>query len=247
MKTQLLTIIAVLGLVWPAAGQGTRTEADYRRAAAAKYPALTKAGSPLNERFLNLIELKKAEEPAVFAAPNWPLTLADEAAWSLAGEGPQTPASTSAPAQAARGGTLVIDVHNVSASRKETTGFKDGYGGHDTSFQRERRIEISLRSMGGGVPVDVTTFWVGKKITSKARLILSKHSHQGVVDPALVWQEASGNVKGSDLDLPLIGYHTSGCSAIEGWVVRIVKNGSTAGTWRASDPYLIDWVKEHAK
>ena len=57
-----------------------QTLADSQRKAAAKYPELSKAGSPLNTKFLALVNEAKQINPASLNDPNWPLTLADRAA-----------------------------------------------------------------------------------------------------------------------------------------------------------------------
>lgn len=57
-----------------------QTVADSQRKAAAKYPELSKAGSPLNIKFIAMVNEAKQNNPTSLNDPNWPMILADRAA-----------------------------------------------------------------------------------------------------------------------------------------------------------------------
>lgn len=72
-------LLAVIFAMLPVA-LTAQDAADSQRQAIVKYPAIAKAGSPLNTRFVTLYNDAKEYNPALLSTPNWPIILADRAA-----------------------------------------------------------------------------------------------------------------------------------------------------------------------
>ncbi len=60
--------------------QGQTTVAEWQAVAVRKYPELSVAGSPFNQKFVQAVTARRGTNPAYFADPRWPLALADELA-----------------------------------------------------------------------------------------------------------------------------------------------------------------------
>ncbi|MEA3213819.1 MAG: hypothetical protein QOE70_6876 [Chthoniobacter sp.] len=78
----IATPVAATPAPAPAAAPPTYSEAvlNAQRAAVARYPALGKAGTPFNTKFLAVHRQRRFENPTYFDDPEWPLRLADEVA-----------------------------------------------------------------------------------------------------------------------------------------------------------------------
>jgi hypothetical protein len=84
----------------PVTNQQTATDPqaviDAQKAAVAKYPDLGRAGSPLHTKFLELYHQALDSDPALFANPNWPLIISDQAS-ALLGVETVHPAPSASP------------------------------------------------------------------------------------------------------------------------------------------------------
>jgi hypothetical protein len=67
----------------PAAETYAAAVKDAQHAAVARYPALGKAGTEFNTRFVTAYRQLRASDPNYFSDPEWPLHLADEIARDL--------------------------------------------------------------------------------------------------------------------------------------------------------------------
>ena len=96
MKTKLLALAFALVCAMQISSQA-QTVADAQKQAAAKYPDLSRAGTPLNTKFVELYREASASNPTLLSNPNWPVILADKAA-ALVAKTPSTPNTTTPPA-----------------------------------------------------------------------------------------------------------------------------------------------------
>lgn len=214
------------------------TATDYQREAVKRFPALAIAGSPMNAEYVKRANALKEAASPVLQKPTWPLDLAIEVATALEPPAPVQPVGSAPPS------TLAIEVKSVAASSTIGNSFKDGAGGYDNAYARERKIEINLHAIGQEpLNAHVDVWWTGKAIAGKKRELLRKNSSEHTIDPKkpAIWIESSGVVKGKDLNLPLIGYRSTSGSKIEGWVVHVSSPGGDK--WIASDEFLIDFVR----
>lgn len=87
MKTFLFTLcLFAVALVASSVGQ---TVAESQGKAEAKFPDLTRVGSPLQARYVLLQEDAKQNNPKLLTNPKWPEYLADKAAKTLADPAPE--------------------------------------------------------------------------------------------------------------------------------------------------------------
>ena len=96
MKTKLLALAFALICAMQISSQA-QTVADAQKQAAAKYPDLSRAGTPLNTKFVELYREASASNPTLLSNPNWPVILADKAA-ALIVKTPSAPNITTPPA-----------------------------------------------------------------------------------------------------------------------------------------------------
>lgn len=82
MKLVSIALLATIAMLH-AAPPSPQAVAQWQKTAVQKYPALTQAGSALNQRFLAIVAAKRTSEPAFFDQPDWPLRAADAAAAEL--------------------------------------------------------------------------------------------------------------------------------------------------------------------
>jgi hypothetical protein len=75
-KTVVSALILAAALLCSAASQ---TVDDAQKQAITKYPDLTRNGTPLNTKFLQLYREVQETDPGLLSNPNWPVILADEA------------------------------------------------------------------------------------------------------------------------------------------------------------------------
>lgn len=80
MKFILTALLAYASLLLPMAGQSAMTG---QQKAIAKHPELAIEKSPLNEKFLSLVEQARRRDSALFRDSNWPIILADRAVAAL--------------------------------------------------------------------------------------------------------------------------------------------------------------------
>jgi hypothetical protein len=75
-KKNFVFALVTAGLLLSAAAQ---TVDDAQKQAIAKYPDLTRDGTPLHTKFIQLYREIQETDPALLSNPNWPLILSDEA------------------------------------------------------------------------------------------------------------------------------------------------------------------------
>lgn len=89
----LMAVAAITAfLSWSAVGQAQQTTAQWQARAIAEYPELAVRDSPFNQRFLELLQERKAANASFLQDPAWPWTLAREVAREL--NPPADPAAT---------------------------------------------------------------------------------------------------------------------------------------------------------
>jgi hypothetical protein len=102
-RTLVCALMLVAGLVAPAMAQ---TVDEAQQAAVEKYPDLTRAGTPIHTKFLQLFHEVQETDPSLLSNPEWPLILADQAYALVAADSPHaapsaSSASTPSPAASA--------------------------------------------------------------------------------------------------------------------------------------------------
>ncbi len=134
---------------------------------------------------------------------------------------------------------------NAAASKDH---FKTDYGSSDIHTEKNRRVLVNVRNFGREpqrVALDIV--WIGKFTGSNERVILRRQSTPLALAPGA--QERitgdSGEVKGSDLKLVMIGVRDTRGFKIEGWIAQLREAGEGNATGaliglKASDTHLAD-------
>lgn len=144
--------------------------------------------------------------------------------------------------------TVIMDVKNASATGAATTNYHSRIGSYDTSFDRERSVEVTLRAIGVEQPrpINVQIWWIGQLQGTTTHVLLHKNTTVKSVSNSTpqVWQEESGEVKGRDRNLRGIHYRKQTGARIIGWIVEA--DGEGVHVVQASDMTLRDLAGSQA-
>lgn len=124
-----------------------------------------------------------------------------------------------------------LEVKTVATKMEMTDQFQTNYGSYDQHTERSRAVEIVVRTYGNKAePFTVLTYWIGKRTATNSRVILKKQKGGGEGNPGPVekFTSSSGNVKGSDMNLAIIGYRSTEGYRIEGWIVVAARASDNA-------------------
>ena len=115
-----------------------------------------------------------------------------------------------------------LEVKTIATKMEMRDEFQTNYGSYDQHTARSRAVEITVRTYGQTAePFAVLTYWIGKKTATNDRVILKKETAKGEGKPGPTekFTSSSGAVKGSDLNLAIIGVRRTEGYRIEGWIV----------------------------
>ncbi|EDY17878.1 hypothetical protein CfE428DRAFT_4617 [Chthoniobacter flavus Ellin428] len=125
--------------------------------------------------------------------------------------------------------TIVLDVKTASTVGAPTTNYRSRNGSYDTSFDRERTVDVTLRAIGIDQPrpINVQIWWIGQLQGSTTKVVLHKNTTTKNVSSSAPqsWQEISGEVKGRDRNLRGIHYRKQTGARILGWIVQADGDG----------------------
>lgn len=131
-------------------------------------------------------------------------------------------------------------------SAKARDYFKTDYGSSDLHTEKSRAIGARVRNFGSEpAPAVLTVHWIGKHTGTNVRVLLKTETRKLSIAPgaATTVVSDSGDVKGSDLNLVMIGYRRTSGERIEGWTVMLHDaSGALIGV-KASDTPLADLVR----
>lgn len=97
MTNKFLTIvIAMMCALQISSAAQTVTVEDAKKQAIAKYPDISRKGTPLNAKFVELYNEARTSNASLLNDPNWPVILADKAA-ALVAKTPATPGAATPP------------------------------------------------------------------------------------------------------------------------------------------------------
>lgn len=119
--------------------------------------------------------------------------------------------------------SVSLDVKSVAARKNVRDDYKTDWGSYDKNYDRERNIEIAIRTSGKEpLAVVVKSWWLGKPIANSQRVLIAKtESKVTLSNDFQKLTSSSGNVEGRDLRLRAIGQrHVEGYK-IDGWVVTV--------------------------
>jgi hypothetical protein len=137
---------------------------------------------------------------------------------------------------------IILEVKSASTTGGAKRLYESRNGSYDTSFDRKRAVEITLRSLGVDQPrpINVQIWWIGQLSGTTTRVVLSKNATVKNVSNNLpqIWTEESTEVKGRDMNLRGIHHRTQTGARILGWIVEA--EGDGFHNVQTSDPSLQD-------
>lgn len=147
---------------------------------------------------------------------------------------------------------LGLEAQMFQNSAKARDFFKTDYGSGDVRTEKSRAVGASVRNFGSTpAKAEIVVHWIGKLTATNVRTLLKTERQKITLAPGGtgIIVSDSGTVKGSDLNLVMIGYRRTEGERIEGWAVMLYDDSEGASRGKligvkASDTHLAELVRK---